>query len=255
MKQQHIYLIVFGFVILALMATNPGIEDHREAVRKLFKEKMNENSKSTQLNNSFEKLGYNIGENIGAGIAERIIERSVSKDNYYIFSVTNFEYAGQSKKIGLGIAGNVWFHKDINDKDETSSEVHTELQNYFDGNFFNEFYRKNELLGVSVDLNEERDLIEINNVNTGVIQSIKKNEVYKDGKDAFEDIPVFVEVKLNNGYTATIAFGDKEKFKNDYEMLKLYNQLIVGRKIAFKTYSEGSGELIRAYFSRLKFLD
>ena len=33
MKQNHIILIVIGFLLVALMATNPSSEEHKEAVK------------------------------------------------------------------------------------------------------------------------------------------------------------------------------------------------------------------------------
>ena len=100
-KSNHSIIIILGFFALALMATNPSIEDHRQAVLEKMKEKI-----STESTNSsqWEK----VGENIGMAIGQRIIESAVSRKNYILFSVTKISNMEETKNIGLGIFGNVW---------------------------------------------------------------------------------------------------------------------------------------------------
>ena len=108
MKSSQITLIVIGFILLALMATNPSIEDHRQAVTAKMKEKMTESSNS-ESKNEWQKAGEAIGMAIGGGI----VEKSVSRDNYLLFSLTKFSFPIDERgknfsHIGLGICGKVW---------------------------------------------------------------------------------------------------------------------------------------------------
>jgi hypothetical protein len=107
MKSSQITLIIIGFILLALMATNPSIEDHRQAVTEKMKEKMTESSNS-ESKNEWQKAGEAIGMAIGGGI----VEKSVSRDNYLLFSLTKITFGDKSKNIGLGIIGNVWIFND-----------------------------------------------------------------------------------------------------------------------------------------------
>jgi hypothetical protein len=66
MKSSQVTLIVVGFILLALMATNPSIEDHRQAVIEKMKEKIEESSNS-ESKNEWQKAGEAIGMAIGQG--------------------------------------------------------------------------------------------------------------------------------------------------------------------------------------------
>ncbi len=137
---------------------------------------------------------------------------------------------------------------------KTDKKIDT-IQDYFDPNFFNKLYRKYEVLGNYVDLNETPSLS--NNIDhIGTIKAITINPAFKyeKFKDVTYNIPRCIEIQINNGYTVKVSFEDKERFENDKEMMKLFDQLVIGRKINFELYTEGSGELSQAYFAKLKFL-
>ena len=129
------------------------------------------------------------------------------------------------------------------------------VQEYFDSDFFNKFYRKFETLGSYFDLNETPSLS--NNIDhIGTIKAIHRNSSFKNDnyKDVTYNVPRFVEIQINNGHNVYVNFEDKERFENDKEIMKLFDQFIIGRKINFVLYTEGTGELSQAYFSKLKFL-
>jgi len=64
MKKSQITLIIIGFILLALMATNPTIEDHRQAVMNEIKEVLSQDS---DPNNKWEQVGQAIGMAFGQG--------------------------------------------------------------------------------------------------------------------------------------------------------------------------------------------
>jgi hypothetical protein len=126
MKKQQVVLVIIGFFLLTLMATNPSIEDHREGVKKMYKKKLNE------LNNEKQNdLGSQIGTGIASLIGDRFIDKIVSRENYLLFSVTKATFGSQTKKIGFGVLGNVYVsdYDKINngnlENDESSIEIDT----------------------------------------------------------------------------------------------------------------------------------
>jgi len=101
MKKSQITLIIIGFILLALMATNPSIEDHRQAVMNEIKKKM---SQESNPDNKWEQVGQAIGMAFGQGI----IEKAVTRDNYLIFSITKISFNDKPKYFGIGILGHVF---------------------------------------------------------------------------------------------------------------------------------------------------
>jgi hypothetical protein len=118
MKSSQITLIVISFILLALMATNPSIEDHRQAVVEKMKEKMTESSNS-DTKNEWQKAGEAIGMAIGGGI----VEKAVSRDNYLLFSLTKISFGDKAKNIGFGLLGNVFVTNYDDSKNDAGSSV------------------------------------------------------------------------------------------------------------------------------------
>jgi hypothetical protein len=103
MKSSQITLIVIGFILFALMATNPTLEDHRQAVIEKMKDKMAESSNSDSKN-ELQKAGEAIGMTIGQGL----IDKAVIRDNYLFFSLTQIN----ENYIGIGVASKVFIFFD-----------------------------------------------------------------------------------------------------------------------------------------------
>jgi len=114
MKSLYIILIVIGFGLLALMATNPSIEDHRQAVVKFMKNNMNYSS-SINSSNDWASLGQAVG--LG------IIQRAVGRQNFILFSLTTIASPDRSTNvIGFGFLG---FVKLFNKSNNNSSDSYT----------------------------------------------------------------------------------------------------------------------------------
>jgi hypothetical protein len=114
MKTAHWVIIIIGFVLLALMATNPSIEDHRESVKEIYKKKLSEMNKGEEGD-----LGRQIGTGLASLIGDGLIDNIVSRENYLLFSVTMATFGSQSKKIGFGILGKVF----VGDYDKIESSL------------------------------------------------------------------------------------------------------------------------------------
>jgi hypothetical protein len=127
MNQNQITLIVIGFILVALMATNPSIEDHRQAVVDNM-----DLSESSGGDNQWEKVGQAIGIALGQGI----VEKAVTRENYILFSITTISFGGIIREIGIGVFGKVWITNNL-DKEEYSNEsnldnIDTNSENFVD---------------------------------------------------------------------------------------------------------------------------
>ena len=118
MKQNQIILIFIGFLLVALMATNPSTAEHKEAVKEKVLAALEGNNSN---GNSFQKLGEQLGQTIGMVIIDKMIKR----DNYLLFSITKSKYIDNDEKdkiIGFGLLGKVYlfdnFSNDITEKIE-----------------------------------------------------------------------------------------------------------------------------------------
>jgi hypothetical protein len=115
MNQSQITLIVIGFILVALMATNPSLEDHKQAVAdKMQTDRLTESSGG---DNQWEKVGQAIGMALGQGI----VEKAVRRENYILFSITRISFMGRLETIGFGVFGKVWITNKL-DKKEYSNE-------------------------------------------------------------------------------------------------------------------------------------
>lgn len=125
MNKTQITLIITGFILLALMATNPSIEDHREGVKKMYKEKL-ESINKEEKNDLAIKMGTGIASLIGDGFINKI----VSRKNFLLFSVTNISMGDKSMNIGLGVFGQV-FLQDYDKLKNTFSEKSINSDSYY----------------------------------------------------------------------------------------------------------------------------
>lgn len=119
MKNNTITLIVVGFILVALMATNPSTAEHKEAVKEKVSAAFENNNTD---GNAFQKLGEQLGQTIGMVIIDKMIKR----ENFLLFSLTKSKFLDEKEKIvGVGILGKVYlsdkFSNNITEKIEESS--------------------------------------------------------------------------------------------------------------------------------------
>lgn len=102
MSKSQIFFISIGFFILALMATNPSLEEHRDEFRKKYENKLNsiEGSKNKEVVSLLSNIFLNVGDGF--------IDKLISRDNYLLFSITNLNFGGVTRNIGVGILGKVY---------------------------------------------------------------------------------------------------------------------------------------------------
>jgi len=107
-------IAIVGFILLALLATNPSIEDHREGVKEMYKKKLGEMKKDKK-----DDLATQIGTGIGMLIGDGFIDKIVSRENYLLFSLTKVIIADKKKNIGIGILGQVF----VQDYEKIKTEI------------------------------------------------------------------------------------------------------------------------------------
>ena len=109
MKQSQIKLIVKGFILVALMATNPSTEEHKEAVKEKVSAAIENNNSN---GNAFQKLVEQFGQTIGMALINNMIKR----DNYLLFSLTKVKLLHEYKNeevVGYGFFGKVYLTNDF----------------------------------------------------------------------------------------------------------------------------------------------
>ena len=76
MKSNQILIIIIGFILVALMATNPSAEEHKEAVKEKVSAAFENNNTD---GNAFQKLGEQLGQTIGMALIDKMIKREKAK--------------------------------------------------------------------------------------------------------------------------------------------------------------------------------
>lgn len=109
-------LIIIGLVVLIAVITNPSQEMHREAVKNkinaFLQKQMKKNSTDTN------EVGQALGVMIGGAFAGGLINNLVTSDSYVVFSLTKITWSGQTKVIGVGAFGNVFFFRELDQSNE-----------------------------------------------------------------------------------------------------------------------------------------
>ena len=112
MKQSQITLIVIGFILVALMATNPSTDEHKEAVKEKVSAVIENNNSN---GNAFQKLGEQLGQTIGMALIDKMIKR----ENYYLYSLTKSKFLNnneEEKIVGFGFFGKVYLIDKFSDQ-------------------------------------------------------------------------------------------------------------------------------------------
>lgn len=114
---KKIYLqIVVGLIVLIAVITNPNQERHKEAVKNKLNSYMQKAMKENLTgNNDLQQAGQALGMMLGGAFIDRMIDNLVSADNYVLFSLTKITWDGQTKVVGVGVFGNVFFSSKLDE--------------------------------------------------------------------------------------------------------------------------------------------
>jgi hypothetical protein len=142
MKKKQFYILLSILLVAILIFSNPTEENHIQSVKSKLKIAFNKKM-SSEINenqdDAFKTLENGIGLLLGDTFIDKLTDGIVSRNNYFLFSLTNAKYNEEEKIIGFGILGNVFlsdkieniFQKDEQNKNQTEETVKkTVVENY-----------------------------------------------------------------------------------------------------------------------------
>ena len=118
MKKSYMISAIAAVIFLVAILTNPNQERHKEAVKTKLNasiQKAMKEMSTTEEDKRFEQIAQGLTRVFGGPLVDAIVGSTISSDNYIFFSTTRFSDAGETKIIGIGVFGNVFLSKKIND--------------------------------------------------------------------------------------------------------------------------------------------
>ncbi len=115
MKKGAITFLVIAMITGIAALTNPNQTRHKEVLRNRIKEYIQQSiaPNESEPTDEWSEAGNAIAQLLGGAIIDQIIEQAVSTENYVIFSLTKLTLKGETKTIGIGAFGNVYFTKEL----------------------------------------------------------------------------------------------------------------------------------------------
>ena len=121
MKKIVLFLIVLlGLAVIGYL-TNPTEAMHREAAQEML-EKISENILSDYGIDP--RILSTLGVDFQGKLVEELITNHISRDNYYVFSLTKVHWEGLNQVIGLGFLNKVYISNQVDDI------IKKEVENY-----------------------------------------------------------------------------------------------------------------------------
>ena len=112
MKKIVLFLIVLlGLAVIGYL-TNPTEAMHREAAQEML-EKISENILSDYGIDP--RILSTLGADFQGKLVEELITNHISRDNYYVFSLTKVHWEGLNQVIGLGFLNKVYISNQVDD--------------------------------------------------------------------------------------------------------------------------------------------
>lgn len=117
MKKIYFILTLFGILAIAAAITNPSQEEHKEAISNKITAYMQEslNSNTSKKNSIWEKAGRALGQVFGEALADELVDQMVAFENNLLFSKSNVTRNGELETIAIGVFGNIFFTKKMDD--------------------------------------------------------------------------------------------------------------------------------------------
>ena len=117
MKTKH-YILIALFLLFATAAlTNPDTDKHKEEVKTkmnaFYDDKLAEND--NEANDQWSQAGRSLGVMLGKSMIDKMIDNVITSSNFIVFSTTKVNWEGNTKTIGIGLFGNVFLSKEINE--------------------------------------------------------------------------------------------------------------------------------------------
>lgn len=96
---------LFILVVLAgiMYTTNPSQSEHVDKARQMLKERRLDSSLG--LNPDYLTIGEGL---LGKKQMDSLLDKFIKRENYYLFSLTQIDLAGDVRTIGFGIFGHIF---------------------------------------------------------------------------------------------------------------------------------------------------
>ena len=103
-------LILLGIIVLAFAVTNPSEKAHKQVVKEKLQESMQATiSDKTADKEKFDKtLGKILGNIVGNPVLDVTVDQIVSRKNYFVFSLTQCTWEGETHTVGFGLLSHVF---------------------------------------------------------------------------------------------------------------------------------------------------
>lgn len=108
-KTGRIILVLFIIALVFAYFTNPPLQSHKDALKTKANAIMSE-----IVSERNDALSAGIWQTAGSRLLNGFIDSSTSVDNYWIFSLTKFQWDGKSYPVGIGAFGKVYITKELN---------------------------------------------------------------------------------------------------------------------------------------------
>ncbi len=117
MKKNYLVFAIIGVIAIVAILTNPNQDRHKEVIKNKLNSYMQKSIKQNlpETDNDWEQVGQAFGMMLGGALADRIIDNLVSTDNYVLFSTTKISWEGETRIIGVGVFGNVFITKRLDE--------------------------------------------------------------------------------------------------------------------------------------------
>lgn len=103
--------VIVGIVAVVMLLTNPGLDQHKSAVKVFVTKLYTEATK--EVVEDKENMFAGLGMAFGSLMINNLVDTMVSSQNLLLFSLTKMTSDGETKTVGIGVFGNVFiFIKD-----------------------------------------------------------------------------------------------------------------------------------------------
>jgi flagellar biosynthesis protein FlhB len=113
MKKSSVLFFMLALVVLVAVFTNPNEERHKEVIRAKLKMHLQQSIAANSTDNALDRAGQALVMLLGGALIDGIIANVLSTDNYVLFSTSKITWDGETKIIGIGVFGNVFLTREI----------------------------------------------------------------------------------------------------------------------------------------------
>lgn len=113
MKRKEMFIVFGAIVLFIAVSLNPNKERHQENVKSIFMKSIQKDMSESMTNgNDLEIAGSSLGAALAINVIDQLIKTSVTRDNYFIFSMTRLTWEGESRIVAIGVLDEIYVFDD-----------------------------------------------------------------------------------------------------------------------------------------------